>query len=195
MPIEADEIGIGRDPANALRIDSLAIAPHHAVIRCGDEGTFIRQVDQNYPLLVNSRKVSEQRLSHGDRITIGKHLLYFADDGTAARTQAESDPEVPEQAEETPTPKPAPQPQQASFQVLKGKHIGLVIPIKGALTRLGKDNSGAAVIIRRDGGYFVSALSAAEAILVNDIAINDQSVRLNDRDIVKVNQHVLQFFC
>ena len=195
MPIEAGEIGIGRDPGNALRIDSLAIAPHHAVIQCGDEGILIRQIDQDYPLLVNNRKISEHRLSHGDRITIGKHLLYYADDGASAKTQAEPNPQVPENAEEAPSPKPAPQTQEASFQVLKGKHIGLVIPLKSALTRLGKDESGTAVIIRRDGGYFLSALSSAESVLVNDTPVNDQSVRLHDRDIVKVNQHVLQFFC
>jgi predicted component of type VI protein secretion system len=193
MPIEAGEIGIGRDPANALQIDSLAIAPRHAVIQCGEEGILIRQLDQNYPLLVNNRQIKEHRLNDGDRISIGKHVLHFADDGLI--TNAKSDPEPPENADEATVSKPAPQGLEASFQVMKGKHIGLVIPIKSALTRLGKDESGSAVVIRRNEGYFLSALSAVETVLVNDIPVNDQSVRLQNKDIVKVNQHVLQFFC
>jgi predicted component of type VI protein secretion system len=195
MPIEAGEIGIGRDPDNAMRIDSLAIAPHHAVIQCSDEGMLIRQLDQDYPLLVNNRKISEHRLNHGDRITVGKHLLYYADDDVIAKIRTDSPPQEPETAVETTGAKPAQHAPDASFQVLKGKHIGLVIPVRSALTRLGKDESGTAVIIRRSGGYFLSALAAAETVLVNNVPINDQSIRLNNGDIVKVNQHVLQFFC
>jgi len=198
LPIGAGETGIGRDVGNAMRIDSLAIAPHHAVVHSSHEGLFIRQLDEGYPVFVNNRKISEQRLNHGDRIAIGKHMLHYADDPHMGKNQPDfssPEPEDPTEVTEATPGQPGPVP-EASFQVLKGKHIGLVIPLRSALTRLGKEDAGAAaVVVRRKEGYFLSALAAAEAVHINDAPVNDQSIRLSDGDIVKVNQHIMRFFC
>lgn len=195
-PIETGEISIGRDPGNAIWIDSLAIAPHHAVIQCSDEGMFIRELNPDYPLFVNNRKVGEQRLSDGDHITIGKHVLQYTDDKYISKPQADPPLPEPKMAIEANGAKYASYGPDARFQVLKGKRIGLIIPLRSALTRLGKDDAGAAaVVVRRNGGYFLSALAATETVLVNDAPIHDQSVRLKHGDIVKVDQHLMQFFC
>lgn len=196
MPVEAGEIGIGRDPDNAMCIDSLAIAPRHAIVQTGPDGVLIRQVDPDHPVFINGCKISEHRLQDGDRIHIGKHVLQYADEPAISATPGpESLLPESETADDTGT-KPAHTPLDASFQVLKGRHIGVVIPIRSALTRLGKDDLGTpAVIVRRSDGYFLSALAAVDAVQINDVPIQEQSVRLSHGDIVKVNQHVLKFFC
>lgn len=197
MPVEAGEIGIGRDPDNAMCIDSLAIAPRHAIIQAGGDGAMIRQIDPDHPVFINGQKIEEHRLQDGDRIHIGKHVLHY-NDAPVISTMAEPEPRLPqsEVADDPTGTKPAHHGPEASFQVLKGKHIGVVIPIRSALTRLGKDDLGTpAVIVRRSDGYFLSALAAVDAVQINDVQIQEHSVRLNHGDIVRVNQHVLKFFC
>lgn len=186
LPIETDDIGIGREPDNALQIDSLAIAPHHAVVRITDDGPTIHQLDIAHLVFVNDQKVSEHRLADGDRITIGKHEIIYRDD----------EPRYPGSNQASgPFLKPLKPAREASLQVLKGKNIGLMIPLRGGMTRLGKDDSGSAVIAKRKDGYFLSALSGMQSVRVNDAAVGDRTVQLSNGDIIKISEHFFQFFC
>lgn len=186
-PITDGETTIGRDLNNHIHIDSLAIAPRHAVIRIDTAGSWIRQVDPRYPVFVNDVKVSERQLTHGDGIGIGKHLLYYTDE--LHRSPPEPDPERLSAA-----PISAASTIEAGLQVLNGKHIGLIIPLRKAMTRLGKDSASTAVIARRREGFFLSALTGGENIQVNKKTVNEDSVQLHDGDTVKIDQSQMQFF-
>jgi predicted component of type VI protein secretion system len=192
IPIEAAGVSIGRDPENTLPIDSLAVALRHAVVSAEQDGYILRPIDPKFAVFVNGQKISEHWLNNGDTIAIGKHQLIFLDDAkdweasvTAAREQPEAVVEM----------QPAVNVQQeASLQVLRGKNIGLVIPLRKAMTRLGAEESGSAVIARRKDGYFLSTLVASDNVFINDIAISEESVKLHHGDILKVGPHHLQFF-
>jgi len=206
LPLETGATGIGREDDNALQIDSLAVAPHHAVIDVEVRGMVIKQLDIEYPLLVNGRKVKEHVLRDGDSILVGKHELYFMDDDPTARVggargngakeapaangKSENDGGSSSAAAEKGIP-------EAGLQMLNGKHIGLVVPLRNPLTRLDRDEACSAVIARRVDGYFLASLSSSEfepPILVNGQQIGDGSVKLNNGDIIKINKHSMRFF-
>ncbi|MGX2040395.1 FHA domain-containing protein [Methylocaldum sp. MU1018] len=183
------ETGIGRDPSNALHIDSLAVAPQHAVIESASEQHLIRETDSGFPVFVNDKKVAEHVLDHGDRITIGKHVIFYAKE-EVFRAEREPDSE-PDRGVWTDADAKF---FNGSLQVLNGRQIGLVIPLKKALVRLGKEGSGVVIIAKRKNGYFISPLADGTTLTVNDRPVTDQPFLLNDGDIVKVNDSLMQFF-
>lgn len=190
---------IGRDIVNDIQIDSLAVAPRHASVTFQGSETLVKQLDPAYPLVINGNLTEEHKLKHGDRIGVGKHQIYFSDTDPALTgfpslsTQSFTHTvEEPPQIHPTPI---TPTLVEASLQVLKGKNIGVVIPLRRAMTRLGTESSGSAVIAHRKDGYFLSALVSSSNVKVNDIEVREDSVQLNHGDILKVGQNTLQFFC
>ncbi|MDD5034399.1 MAG: FHA domain-containing protein [Methylococcaceae bacterium] len=184
LPIEAKRFKIGRDPENDLSVDSLAVAPYHATLSPLGEDYIVRAVDPDYPLTVNGEEVFEQRLAEGDCIGVGKHEIYFTRNAMGRGKGAHVAHEPGHDAGMG----------EASLQVLKGKNIGLVIPLRKAMTRIGNEEQGSAVIAHRKEGYFLSALVTVHELEVNNIPIKDESVLLNHGDVVKVGRNVLQFF-
>jgi hypothetical protein len=62
------------------------------------------------------------------------------------------------------------------------------------MTRLGQSGSGVIVISKRKDGYFVSVLENIGNILLNNMLLNDSTVKLNDKDVLVINDTSLQFF-
>ncbi|BBA32918.1 FHA domain-containing protein [Methylocaldum marinum] len=189
ITLKPGEIRIGRDPSNALHIDSLAVAPVHAIIESTGEQTIIREVDVEFPVFVNGKKVVEHALGHGDKITIGKHVVFYNKDDIFGSERLEDLEQEPEVWTETDAKY-----FNGSLQVLSGRQIGLVIPLKKSLVRLGKEGSGVVVIAKRKNGYFISPLAEGTSLSVNDQPVKDEAVLLNDGDLIKVNESLMQFF-
>jgi pSer/pThr/pTyr-binding forkhead associated (FHA) protein len=63
-------VHIGRDETNDLIIDSLAVAPAHAVIVIRDSENSIKQLNDEFPLIVNGEKIKTGTLQNNDSITI-----------------------------------------------------------------------------------------------------------------------------
>jgi len=189
ITLRPGEISIGRDPSNLLYIDSLAVAPRHAVIESTPEKSIVREVDSRFPVFVNNQKVAEHVLRHRDRITIGKHVIFYTEDEAfGSDRQADADPES-----EVWTDSDA-KFFDGSLQVLNGRQIGLLIPLKKSLVRLGKEGSGVVIIAKRKSGYYISPLADGTSLSVNGKPVKDQAVPLSDGDIVKVNEALMQFF-
>lgn len=185
-------VTIGRDPDNTICIDSLAIAPKHIIIDIDhSEGPHLFQEDERFAVLVNDLKASAHSLKHGDIISLGKHTLVFAED---AQIPASIDPE----------PEPEPEPEanifaqvpthpEATLQLLNGNNIGRLIPLKQAMTRLGKPGKGVAVIARRRDGYFLSTLEGGDKITINNHSVGDQTLQLNHGDKLTIDRHRMLF--
>jgi len=181
-----------------LQIDSLAVAPRHASVKVAGTERMVKQLDPAYPLIINGNLVSEHLLKHGDRIGVGKHQIYFSDTNTGGNglplMPSLGHDEDAEPTQQQPL-KTGPVTLEASLQVLKGKNIGVVIPLRRAMTRLGTESSGSAVIAHRKEGFFLSALVAVNDVKVNGVDVLEESVLLNHGDILRVGQNTLQFFC
>jgi pSer/pThr/pTyr-binding forkhead associated (FHA) protein len=185
-------VHIGRDESNEIHIDSLAVAPTHAVVvRNGEGETVVKQLNDEFPLTVNDMAGHEHQLNEGDRISIGKHALQYSDAATLQELSQNSQIHPSWLDQEIGLSVTIP---EANLQILNGKHIGRLIPLKRALTRLGKTGSGIVVIAKRKEGYFLSPLESEQAISVNSRSLGQQTVRLSHGDTLKIDETAMQFF-
>lgn len=190
-------VHVGRDDTNDIQIDSLAVAPAHAAIILRDQSATIKQLNENFPLVVNGQATNECKLENGDTITLGKHdLVYQELPEQSEASESENillDQNLPphsnfdDQFDEHEIP-------NASLQVLDGPNIGKIVTLKKAMTRLGNEHSGIVVISRRRDGFFVTAFKDNGDICVNNQPIKDSYVKLKKNDILSINNVSLQFF-
>ncbi|MGR9053673.1 MAG: FHA domain-containing protein [Gammaproteobacteria bacterium] len=184
-------VHIGRDDTNDITLDSLAVAPAHAAVVIKADKVLIKQLNDNFPLIVNGEKVKETSLNNNDKITLGKHFVVY---NTAESVVVNIAPENPElkhlnQEIERETHMP-----EANLQVMDGDHIGRIIPMKKAMTRLGRNGGGVAVIARRKDGYFISALENSNSLMVNRVPLGDKTLKLHNNDVIVIDATSLQFF-
>lgn len=185
-------VHIGRDKTNDLTIDSLAVAPVHAVLVIRNDSCVIKQLSEDFPLIVNHVKVKECHLNNNDTISIGKHDIIYNTTESATEQIRHIDTTDKEDA------KPisgvhAPMP-VANLQVMDGQNIGKILLLKNAMTRLGQSGRGMVVISKRKEGYFIAALENKDQITVNNKPLADSSLRLNNHDVIVIDNTTLQFF-
>jgi pSer/pThr/pTyr-binding forkhead associated (FHA) protein len=186
-------VHIGRDETNDLIIDSMAIAPAHAVIVIRDDACVIKQLNDEFPLIINGKKTKACNLSDNDTISIGKHDIVFNTVKFIASGTSNSliDEDVKLLNHEINNELQIP---TANLQILNGSNIGKVVQLKNSLTRLGHDGNGVIAILKRKEGYFVSVLENTGTITINNQPLNDKPLKLNVNDVLVVNNTSLQFF-
>lgn len=187
------KVRIGRDETNEITIDSLAIAPVHAVITLRDGTATIRALQDEFPMTVNGGKTTEAVLNENDMIALGKHHVLFSSAASVG---------VPKPfAEAVENDPPAsllfgvePELPNGNFQIMDGENIGKIIPIKKTMIQLGRPGQGIVVVTRKKEGYFVSTLENKGSLTVNGEPIENKIVKLSDNDILGINDKSLQFF-
>jgi predicted component of type VI protein secretion system len=187
-------VHIGRDETNDLSIDSLAVAPAHAALIIRDDGCTIKQLNDEYPLIVNGEKQKECSVYNYDTISIGKHDIVFTTTESAEQqTPIESliDKDVISLNQEIGKAQHSP---VGNLQALDGPNIGKILPLKKAMTRLGHSGSAVVAIARRKEGYFISALENNGTITINHQSLEDNSLKLNQNDVIVIGSTSLQFF-
>jgi predicted component of type VI protein secretion system len=170
---------IGRDAGCTFVIDSLAVAPEHAIIRHQDGAYHIEPSRPDCELHVQQRPVGDARLlGEGDIIDIGKHTLVFSVDQEPAAVSVSA----------TPLPSPG------WMQIQNGGHLGRTIRLNRAFTRIGRPQGELAMITRRDDGYYLSALRGEQGPLLNEQSIGGGSRKLADLDRIAIGELQVQFF-
>lgn len=189
---DAGVVHIGRDDTNDLVVDSLAVAPAHAAAIVKDGSCVIKQLNDKFPLLINNRPMKECHLENNDVVNIGKHYIVYNTTSSQAPIRPVSrNPDVLALNEKLVDSVKLP---EANLQVMNGEHIGRILPLKKAMTRLGHEGSGVIVIARRKEGYFVSALQENDGLIVNKQPLGDRIVKLNNNDVIVVDNVPMQFF-
>lgn len=189
---ESGVVHIGRDETSDIVVDSLAVAPAHAVAIIKDGSCVIKQMNEKFPLLINNRQMKECNLQNNDVINIGKHyIVYSTTESVTPATPASRNPDVIALNEKLADNIKLP---EANLQVMNGEHIGRILPLKKAMTRLGHEGVGVIVIARRKEGYFVSALQEHDGLIVNNQPLGDRIVKLNNNDVIVVDKTPMQFF-
>ena len=190
---ESGVVHIGRDDSCDLMVDSLAVAPAHAVAVFKDAGWVIKQLNDKFPLFINNRPMKECTLQNNDVINIGKHYIVFNTEWSSTTSHAEivKNKPLPALSELLPENIKAP---EAGLQVMNGEHIGRILPLKKAMTRLGREGAGVVVIAHRKEGYYISALQGDESLAVNQQPLGDKIVKLHHADVIVVDKIPMQFF-
>lgn len=187
-------IHIGRDDTNEIIIDSLTIAPAHAVVTITEQGCLIKQLNEKYPLEVNDKKIKDQMLKNGDCVNIGKHSIIFNSTETISPTETLSTRAQEDLDSLNEEINSALILSEAKLQVMSGVHIGRIIPIKKTMTQLGKSGSGVLIISKRKEGYFLSALETDPTLKINDKLLDDETFKLSNNDLVTIDDTAMQFF-
>jgi hypothetical protein len=170
---------IGREPECTLQIDSLAVEPRHACIRHSGEDFIIEPVDANGVVKVNDQAISKAyTLSDGDHIQVGKHTLVYSveTDATVLDTSVATVPVT------------------GWMQIQSGSHLGRIIRLEKAFTRIGKPDGNLAVVTHREDGYHLSHLQGEQATQLNNQAIGDDTCPLQNGDYINVGELRLQYF-
>ncbi len=186
-------VHIGSDETNNLSVDSLAIAPAHAAVIIKESGSIIKQLNNDFPLIINNTKTKEAILQNNDQINIGKHFIVFSE------TESIS-PSVENTVQDTDVTQLNTKLQErnadpdANLQIMEGPHIGRILALKKTMTRIGNRESGVVIISKRKEGYYISALESHQSQKVNQQPLGDQSIRLNNYDIISLEDTSMQFF-
>lgn len=73
-----EDISIGRNASNDIKIDNLAVSGRHAQVRKVLNSYLIEDLGSTNGTYVNDKKIERYELLDGDRVTIGKHCLEFS---------------------------------------------------------------------------------------------------------------------
>jgi hypothetical protein len=77
FPLHRGNLTIGRRGDNTIVLSDPQVSSYHARIDKRGADFILTDLQSTNGTLVNSRRVFSHRLSHGDRIAIGKHALLF----------------------------------------------------------------------------------------------------------------------
>ncbi|NOQ65119.1 MAG: FHA domain-containing protein [Methyloprofundus sp.] len=187
---ESGIVHIGRDETNELSIDSLAIAPAHAAAVISDTKVIIKQLSTDFPLVINEQPQKACQLKNGDVISLGKHRIIYNDTEALAPT-ATNDIENKTLNQELSNSTSIP---EANLQVMAGKYIGRLVPLKKTMTRLGHTGAGLIIVTRRKDGYYASMLEPNDDVKINDTPLGENTVLLTNNDILLIDNIPMQFY-
>ena len=215
-PLMKESVTIGRNEENTIQINNLAVSGYHARIDIAGNDFILTDLQSTNGTFINDKRVVSHKLSHGDNIIVGKHVILFVGTGADA---GEAKPAAPKgdldktMMLDTAKQKELLSKQKESTQVteLSGK-IGVIsfiegtegeVELKKKLTKIGKADTSeiqlsglfmpatAATISRRPSGYVITTMGGK--IKVNGELLKE-SVALKDFDTIEVGKYKFQFY-
>lgn len=188
---ETERVHIGRDETNDLMIDNPVFAPAHAVIVMQGDSYIIKQLNDDFPLMINGKNTKESKLHDGDTIIAGQYVIVYS------ANQSINEPEQPANKTTVPPNRKTKGdyiPHTANFQVVSGANIGKIFHLNTPMTLLGDRGTGIVVISKRKSGYFASILENIGIITLNQQPLADTSIKLNHHDVLVVGNTTVQFY-
>lgn len=215
-PLLKDGITIGRNDDNTVSVDNLAVSGYHARIDKAGNDYLLTDLQSTNGTFVNDKKIVSHKLSHGDNIMVGKHILLFV--GTEKEVSSDEKKMDLDKTMmlDTAKQKELLAKQQGAAQAPRTtQKIGAIsfidssgtgeIELNKKLTKIGKADTSevklsgmlmpatAATISRRPSGYTISFTGGMTKLRVNGEVIKD-SVQLKDFDTIELGSHKFQFF-
>jgi pSer/pThr/pTyr-binding forkhead associated (FHA) protein len=215
-PLSKESITIGRNEDNTIRVDNLAVSGYHARIDLAGDDYVLTDLQSTNGTFVNDERVVSHKLSHGDNVLIGKHLILFVGTGkeaelTPEEKKADMDKtmmlDTAKQKELLAKQKGTAQAEMAAQKIgvvtfIEGTDLG-DIELKKKLTKIGKAETSeirlpglfmpatAATISRRPSGYVITNMGIK--LKVNGEMVKD-NVTLNEFDTIEIGKTKFQFY-
>jgi hypothetical protein len=216
-PLMKESITIGRNEENTIQISNLAVSGYHARIDVAGNDYILTDLQSTNGTFINDKRIVSQKLSHGDNIIVGKHVILFVGagaevtEGKSAGLKTDLDKtmmlDTAKQKELLSKQKDGTQAADATTKIgvisfIEGADVGEV-ELKKKLTKIGKADTSeiqlsglfmpatAATISRRPSGYVITTMGGK--IKVNGEVIKD-SVALKDFDTIEVGKVKFQFY-
>ena len=216
-PFLKDSVTIGRQEDNTIPIDNLAVSGYHARIDKAGPDFILTDLQSTNGTFVNDSKVVSHKLSHGDNIVIGKHVLLFV---AAEKGQAEEEDkkmslnktmmlDTAKQRELLSRQKGAAPAAKAPEKIgainfIDGSDLGEIELVK-KLTKIGKADTSevklsgwtmgatAATVSRRPSGYAITFTGGMTKLKVNGEVVKE-TVELKEFDTIELGSYKFQFY-
>lgn len=218
-PLQKERTTLGRKASNDIQVDNLAVSGEHAVIFTLMNDSFVEDLNSTNGTFVNGKPVRRHLLQSGDVIELGKHKLKYVNDGkgieglpvdyertivmrsTAAKRPPDEGGAPPldiDEVRRSAVNRPANGQANAAhvlgaIQVLTGSAAGRSLELNKELTTIGKGGGDVAVVTKRPGGYFITAVEGNPPLL-NGRPLDTQAHVLNDHDIIELAGVKLEFY-
>jgi len=197
--LDKDRILIGRKPQNDICIDNLAVSGEHAAVVSIYNYHFLEDLGSTNGTLVNDKEIKKQVLNHNDVIHIGKHELRYINDAIAVGTEFEKTVAIRPQSapaeDEDEVSEPAPAAERGAtpyLKLLNGPNSGKRLNLSTASTAIGRQGAQLAVIVRRNGSFYVSPGRGKSPPQINGKNV-DNDTPLRDHDIVEISGTRMEF--
>ena len=196
-PWKEQGITIGRNEDNTIVINNLAVSGYHARIDKAGSDFILTDLQSTNGTFVNNKRVVSHKLSHGDNIIVGKHIVLYVASGkekeeaqdskmaldrtmmldTARQRELLSKQEGKKKAPEIPE-------KIGVINFVDGSNLG-EIELTKKLTKLGKADtseiklsgifmgSTAATISRRPSGYTITFSGGMAKLKVNNKVVKE----------------------
>jgi hypothetical protein len=215
-PLMKESVTIGRNEENTIQINNLAVSGYHARIDAAGSDYLLTDLQSTNGTFINDKRVVSQKLSHGDNVIIGKHVILFIGTGKEAEGKtpgqktdldktmmldtAKQKELLSKQKETTPVSDVTSKIGVVSF--IEGAEQG-EIELKKKLTKIGKADTSeirlsgffmpatVATISRRPSGYVITSMGGK--LKVNGEVIKE-SIALKDFDTIEVGKVKFQFY-
>lgn len=178
---------IGHAEDCQIRIDSLAVAPHHARISYHERTYRIEALHEKFTVILNNKKIDALTpLSDSDQIGLGKHSLTFTFDERN---------ETHEFREPAPVPITKHSKGKGWLQFLNGQKMGKTIQIKKGMTHVSDEQeSHIALISNRSDGFYISHLKGDQPPEVNNTSIGEKSTKLTTNSRISLGSQDILFY-
>lgn len=216
-PFLKDSITIGRNPDNTIVIDNLAVSGYHARIDKAGLDFILTDLQSTNGTFVNRKRIVSHKLSHGDNIIIGKHIILFvvSEKGKDEAKEQKMDldktmildtiqqRELLAKQKEVAQARKVPE-KIGAINFIDGSNMG-EIELTKKLTKIGKADTNevklsgmlmgptAATISRRPSGYTISFIGGRTKLKVNGEVVKE-SVPLKDFDTIELGSYKFQFY-
>jgi pSer/pThr/pTyr-binding forkhead associated (FHA) protein len=220
IPFQEGSITIGRRNDNTIVIDNLAVSAYHARIDKAGKSYIITDLQSTNGTFVNDKKIVSLKLSHGDNIVIGKHMILFVeaareeapDEGVSKKLNLDETMMLDTARQRDLLSKQAGAEQQPTTSMKKVAVVSFIdssglgeIELTKKLTRIGKSATSeiklsgllmggtAATISRRPSNYTITFAGGLTKLKVNGEVIKT-SVPLKDFDTIELGGYRFQFY-
>ena len=186
---------IGRDLDCDIPIDSLAVAPRHAQILAHADGYSITAMDPEHPVILNSEKVEQAPLHHGDLIRIGKHTLHYAEAAQEVAVMPTAGAQTPGAGPGRAAGSTGSAPDLAYVQMQSSRKLGRILVLHHGRIRLTVAGAELVVITRRGDDYILVCAPGVTRFGVNGVPTQPGAeIRLDDAALIEVDDLRCQFF-
>ena len=189
--LEQSISSLGRDSSNTFIIDSLAIAPTHLKIVLIADEYFIENLSEHFSTLVNNTLINRSIIRQGDKITIGKHTLFYSH--TSDFSKLNNTPAENPSANDQVALNSASNLGTANLQIMNGADIGLVLNLNKVVNEINIADTIPAIIVKRNDGYYISRLTDDVDIHVDGAAISDETI-LNNNTAIQIAEKKYIYF-
>ncbi len=212
IPVEKDEITIGRKPDNDVVVDNPAVSGHHARIVHQAGAWVVEDLNSTNGTFMQERRILKANLHHKDEVGVAKHMIVFINEEEAAApppppsAPMSSDATMvmaPQAPAEGKPEKKAPE-TLGGLRVVTGETTASQFSLTGLTTYIGKSEQAvirtkglfspdlAACVARKPEGYYLKVIKE-KSVRVNGQIVDDQ-VMLQEGDLIEVANLKLVYY-